>query len=641
MASVVHGRLQLSAMKLQVLYTFTPSAGQCAVTTSFTVTVNENIVPSFSFGTELTICEGATVPSLPATSLNGISGSWSPSIVSNEASGTYTFTPSAGQCAVTTSFTVTVNENIVPSFSFGTELNICEGATVPSLPAISQNSISGSWSPSSVSNEASGTYTFTPSAGQCAVTTSFTVTVNENIVPSFSFGTELTICEGATVPSLPATSLNGISGSWSLSTVSNETSGTYTFTPSAGQCAVTTSFTVTVNENIVPSFSFGTELTICEGATVPSLPATSLNGISGSWSPSSVSNETSGLYTFTPSAGQCVLNSITFTVTIIPVTIPVFSFGTELTICAGSDVPDLPTTSDNGINGNWNQATVNNQASGVYTFTPEPIDGACFATALFTVTVNQLVKPEFSFGNEVKLCSGSTAFTLPASSVNGINGTWQPAIVSNVDSGFYIFTPSPGQCALDTASVNVSVLPVPTVNGSADTIINDGNLVPVNYISGTPGNISFNWTNSNPSIGLPASGTGYIPSFIAINNTNNPVIGTITIIPVLNGCVGASTTYLITVKPLNKDVFVPNVFSPNGDGKNDILYVYGNYIEKLEMRIFNQWGEQVEYITDKSRGWDGKHRGKHQPVGVYVYSLKAVLKDGKTIQLKGSITLIR
>lgn len=93
--------------------------------------------------------------------------------------------------------------------------------------------------------------------------------------------------------------------------------------------------------------------------------------------------------------------------------------------------------------------------------------------------------------------------------------------------------------------------------------------------------------------------------------------------------------------PLDKDVFVPNVFSPNGDGKNDLLMVYGNYIDRIDMRIFNQWGEQIDRITDKTRGWDGRFKGKPQPVGVYVYVLQAQLSDGRIVNLKGSITLIR
>jgi gliding motility-associated-like protein len=93
--------------------------------------------------------------------------------------------------------------------------------------------------------------------------------------------------------------------------------------------------------------------------------------------------------------------------------------------------------------------------------------------------------------------------------------------------------------------------------------------------------------------------------------------------------------------PLNKAVFVPNVFTPNGDGKNDLLLVYGNYITKLEMRIFNQWGQQIESITDKNKGWDGRYKGKAQPVGVYVYTLQAELSDGRSVKLKGYINLIR
>ena len=59
------------------------------------------------------------------------------------------------------------------------------------------------------------------------------------------------------------------------------------------------------------------------------------------------------------------------------------------------------------------------------------------------------------------------------------------------------------------------------------------------------------------------------------------------------------------------------------------------------MRIFNQWGQQIATITDKTQGWDGRHKGNPQPVGVYVYVLKAELVGGKTVTLKGSITLIR
>src|SRR5204862_391878 len=209
------------------VYTFTPNAGQCANPATFTVTVNPNITPTFSFGTTLIICAGGNVPTLPGTSQNGITGTWSPSVVDNQNSGTYTFTPSAGQCAVPVTFTVTVNPNITPTFSFGTTLTICAGGIVPTLVGTSQNGITGTWSPSAVDNQNSAVYTFTPSAGQCAVPVTFTVTVNPNVTPTFSFG-DMTIFSGGSVAGLLTTSDNGITGAWIASVLSNTSTGTYT-----------------------------------------------------------------------------------------------------------------------------------------------------------------------------------------------------------------------------------------------------------------------------------------------------------------------------------------------------------------------------------------------------------------------------
>jgi gliding motility-associated-like protein len=59
------------------------------------------------------------------------------------------------------------------------------------------------------------------------------------------------------------------------------------------------------------------------------------------------------------------------------------------------------------------------------------------------------------------------------------------------------------------------------------------------------------------------------------------------------------------------------------------------------MRIFNQWGQQVAFLNSQTQGWDGTHKGKPQPVGVYVYALRATMTDGRTVDLKGSITLVR
>ena len=515
----------------------------------------------------------------------------------------------------------------------------CAGSTAPLLPTTSTNGITGTWSPATVNNLTSGSYSFTPTPGLCGFPISITITVLPNITPTFSFGTSLTICSGGTVPLLPTTSTNGITGTWSPTSVSNTASGVYTFTPTTGLCATTATFTVTVNPNITPTFSFGTSLTICSGGNVPTLPTTSTNGITGSWSPTSVSNTASGVYTFTPTAGLCATTA-TFTVTVNPNITPTFSFGTSLTICSGGNVPTLPTTSTNGITGSWSPTSVSNTASGAYTFTPN--GAVCATPVLFTVTVNPNITPTFSFGIAQSICTNAAVPLLPTTSTNGITGTWSPSIVSNTTTGAYIFTPNSGQCVTGAITFNMQINTIPTVNAGSDTIVYDGANVPLRNLITSAGPVTVSWVNSNPSIGLAASGNGnFIPSFIAINIGNDPITATITVTPTTNGCVGATQRYVITVRPLNKDVFVPNVFSPNGDGKNDQLLVYGNYINKVEMYIYNQWGQLVTMINSRTQGWDGTHKGKPQPVGVYVYALKAVLSDGRTVTLKGSITLIR
>jgi gliding motility-associated-like protein len=310
-------------------------------------------------------------------------------------------------------------------------------------------------------------------------------------------------------------------------------------------------------------------------------------------------------------------------------------------ICAGSTAPLLPTTSVNGLDGTWNPSAVDNQSTATYTFTPAAAPEQCVRPVKLVVVVKPILTPLFSFGTTLNVCAGSIAPQLPETSSNGIKGTWSPAIINNQASGTYTFTTDPGQCATASAKLTVTVVQIPSVNESADTIVFDGATIPSNIFAGTPADANFNWVNSNPSIGLPANGNGNIPSFNATNLSDAQITGTITVTPVNNGCAGDDKTYAITVKPLNKDIFVPNAFSPNGDGKNDILFVYGNYIDELEMRIFNQWGEQIELLNSTSRGWNGMYKGKAQPVGVYVYTLKAVLQGGRKVNMKGSITLLR
>ena len=89
------------------------------------------------------------------------------------------------------------------------------------------------------------------------------------------------------------------------------------------------------------------------------------------------------------------------------------------------------------------------------------------------------------------------------------------------------------------------------------------------------------------------------------------------------------------------EIYIPNTFTPNGDGRNDVFYAYGNAISKVKMRIYNQWGQFVFESQQMQNGWDGSFRGQMQPNGVYVYYIDLTLSDGTTTMRKGTITLLR
>ena len=88
-------------------------------------------------------------------------------------------------------------------------------------------------------------------------------------------------------------------------------------------------------------------------------------------------------------------------------------------------------------------------------------------------------------------------------------------------------------------------------------------------------------------------------------------------------------------------VFVPDAFSPNGDGNNDMLFVRGPGIVDMSFLIYDRWGSKVFESQHPDNGWDGRARGEDMPSGIYIYVLVARLNDGEKLELKGDITLVR
>jgi gliding motility-associated-like protein len=113
-----------------------------------------------------------------------------------------------------------------------------------------------------------------------------------------------------------------------------------------------------------------------------------------------------------------------------------------------------------------------------------------------------------------------------------------------------------------------------------------------------------------------------------------------------NGCVSVAEIYIIVIPSPN--IYVPNTFTPNGDGQNDFFSVnVNNGVESvLELNIFDRWGDHLYgaknfIFNTPGLGWDGKFHQKEMPSGIYVYYIKLLLADGSQKTLVGDVTLVR
>ncbi|HXB13200.1 MAG TPA: gliding motility-associated C-terminal domain-containing protein [Bacteroidia bacterium] len=88
-------------------------------------------------------------------------------------------------------------------------------------------------------------------------------------------------------------------------------------------------------------------------------------------------------------------------------------------------------------------------------------------------------------------------------------------------------------------------------------------------------------------------------------------------------------------------IYIPNTFSPNGDGHNELECVYGGCIKTIDFTIYDRWGEKVFQSTNLNHCWDGMYMGKLMNSAVFAYYMTAVLEDGRVITQKGMINLLR
>lgn len=98
---------------------------------------------------------------------------------------------------------------------------------------------------------------------------------------------------------------------------------------------------------------------------------------------------------------------------------------------------------------------------------------------------------------------------------------------------------------------------------------------------------------------------------------------------------------IVPLPEIKNALYIPNIFSPNQDGANDILYLRGENIKDATISIYNRWGEKVFESNDITKGWDGSYKGKPCPAEVYVYSCSVTFLNGEIKKTGGNITLVR
>ncbi len=110
-----------------------------------------------------------------------------------------------------------------------------------------------------------------------------------------------------------------------------------------------------------------------------------------------------------------------------------------------------------------------------------------------------------------------------------------------------------------------------------------------------------------------------------------------------NGCELIVEFFLEVTQPTctEEDVFIPTAFSPNGDGTNDLLFVRSKFIDEMELKIVNRWGEVVFITTDQNQGWDGTYEGEELAPDVFAYWLSVSCINGSEYLSQGNVSIIR
>ena len=260
-------------------------------------------------------------------------------------------------------------------------------------------------------------------------------------------------------------------------------------------------------------------------------------------------------------------------------------------------------------------------------------------------------KYDLTYEKNIQVCGGEFILLTPENYFNydSVAFTWGPSpllITGEKDSnallkgpaGDYVIpvTSTSAYGCTDTDYVQVSFASfdtlVSSVKSTADTLINNDSAI----LTVNPEGMNYLWT---PSEGILEKNGNQVKVSIEENTTYKVVISD----PTVETCIRLDSITLVFMESFCEDpyVFVPNAFTPNGDGENDVLFVRGRNITDLYFAIYNRWGEKVFETKDQSIGWDGNFRGHICTPAVFDFYFKYRCDDQKEYFQKGNVTLIR
>ncbi|MFN8291531.1 MAG: gliding motility-associated C-terminal domain-containing protein [Chitinophagaceae bacterium] len=598
-----------------------------------------------------------------------------PYTFSNLASGAHTITVTDAAGCVTGNIPVTVPAGPALTTTVSTTDVLCNGGSTGTLtiavPTIGsppyQYSIDNiNWFNSNVfTGLPAGTYTayFRESNG-CQGQLNNQI-INEPALLAAGSATTPVSCNGGSDGTITITGTGGITPyeysidggtTWVSSGVFTVPANTYNIIiRDANLCTKTVSATVT-QPAVLTASSVNTNAS-CNGGNDGTITITASGGNSGyqysidgtNFQASNIFNVAPNTYTVTVKdtkgctfnfpATVGLSNNLTFTLMIDP------------TICEGSSA-SLNFVS-NATAWSWapstglNNVSVPNPSANPTVTTQYVVTATldrCAATDTVRVNVNPAPIPDA--GPPGLICFGQT-YQLQGS--GGVQYRWTPSTYLDNPS-----LPNPTANAAQTITYTLSILadmngcpslvtddvivnvtpPIKIYTYPADTIAYPGDRIQLKAVSTVPAANIFTWSPilniDNPGISNPT---------VTAMNIGDSIIYKVTARSQA-GCVGEAYVRFRVYK--GPDLYVPNAFTPNGDGKNDLFYPFPVGIKAINyFRVYNRWGQLMFSSNVLYKGWDGKFNGTDQPGGVFVWMGQAIDKNNRPITRQGTVTLIR